>query len=83
MKILGVEQRVQNFKDKGMQTQYEVKFLKSVFAFNVELSIVQALDMAQFIALKWNWRVESERFQYMEGQGSWISWHGMETRHIF
>jgi hypothetical protein len=33
-----------------MQTQYEVKFLQSVFALKVELSIVQGLDMAQFIA---------------------------------
>jgi hypothetical protein len=37
MNILGVEQRVQNFKDKGMQTQYEVKFLQSVFSLKVEL----------------------------------------------
>jgi hypothetical protein len=48
---LGDEQGFQAFKDKGIQTQYEVKFLCS------QISIVespQGLDMAQFIAFKWN-----------------------------
>jgi hypothetical protein len=34
---LGVEQGVQTLKDKGIQTQYEVKFHHSVFALKVEL----------------------------------------------
>jgi len=36
-KSLGVEQGVHTFKDKGMQTQYEVKFLQNVFYLKVEL----------------------------------------------
>jgi hypothetical protein len=48
----GLTQEDQSFKDKVMQTQYEVKFLESVFSLNVELSIVQGLDMDQFIASK-------------------------------
>jgi hypothetical protein len=52
---LGDEQGVQNFKDKGMQTQYEVKFLESVFDLKVEFfNLLQELDMAQFISFKWN-----------------------------
>jgi hypothetical protein len=35
-----------------MQTQYEVKFLESVFALKVELSNPKGLDMAQFITFK-------------------------------
>jgi hypothetical protein len=54
-----------------MQTQYEVKFLQSIFSLNDDDS--QGLYMSQFIAFKWTGRVKSERFQYMEGQGSWIS----------
>jgi hypothetical protein len=42
---------VHTFKDKGMQTQYEVKFLQSVFSLNDEY--LQGLYMAQFIAFKW------------------------------
>jgi len=33
---LGAGQRVQTFKNKGMQTQYEVNFLQSVFVLKVE-----------------------------------------------
>ena len=34
---LGVEQGVHTFKDKGMKTQYEVKFIQSVFSLKIEL----------------------------------------------
>jgi hypothetical protein len=44
-----------------MQTQYEVKFIQSVFALYVE-NCLQGLDMAQFIASKWNRGVDSECF---------------------
>jgi hypothetical protein len=34
---LGAKQGVHTFKEKGMQTQYEVKFLQSVFSLKGEL----------------------------------------------
>jgi hypothetical protein len=43
-----------------MQTQYEVKFLQSVFSLNDVCT--KGLYMTQFIASKWNLRVDSEHF---------------------
>jgi hypothetical protein len=56
-----------------MQTQYEVKFLQSVFALKVEFSPPPRLGYGSIYSLQMELKGESERFQYMEGQGSWIS----------
>jgi hypothetical protein len=74
-KILGVEQCVQSQKDKGMQTQYEVNNFSRVTLLSKlnSFSSSPRLGYGPFIAFKWNRRAESERFHYMEGQGSWIS----------
>jgi hypothetical protein len=54
-KSLGVEQCVQTLKDKGMQTQCEVK-ISPEYLFSQKLNslLFHGLDMAQFIAFKWN-----------------------------
>jgi hypothetical protein len=75
-KSVGVEKCVNTLKDKGMQiqTQCEVK-ISPEYLFSQKLNslLFQGLDMAQFIAFKWNSRDKLECFQYMEGQRSWIS----------
>jgi hypothetical protein len=48
----GFEQGVQTFKDKGMQTQYEVKFLQSVFALKVELLNLSRLGYGSIYSLQ-------------------------------
>jgi hypothetical protein len=54
-KSLGVEQCVHTLKDKGMQTQCEVKISpKYIFSQNLNSLLFHGLDMAQFIAFKWN-----------------------------
>jgi hypothetical protein len=53
-KSLGVEQCVQTLKDKGMQTQCEVKIsLEYLFSPNLNSLLFHGLDIAQFIAFKW------------------------------
>jgi hypothetical protein len=54
-KSLGAEQCVQNFKDKGMQTQCEMKISpKYLFSQKLNSLLLHGLDMAQFIVFKWN-----------------------------
>jgi hypothetical protein len=73
-KSLGDEQCFQTLKDKGIQTQCEVKISPEYLCSQNLISLLfHGLDMAQFIAFKWNLRAKLEHFQYMEGQGSWIS----------
>jgi len=54
-KSLGVEQCVHTFKNKGMQTQCEVKISPEyVCSQKLNYLLFHGLDMAQFIAFKWN-----------------------------
>jgi hypothetical protein len=70
-KSFGAKHSVQNLNGKGMQTQCEVKISPEyLFSQNLNSLPFHGFDMAQFISFKWNSRVESEHFLYMEGQGS-------------
>jgi hypothetical protein len=54
-KILGDEQCVQTLKDKGVQTQCEVKiYPEYIFSQKFNSLLFHGLDMAQFITFKWN-----------------------------
>jgi hypothetical protein len=54
-KKLGAEQCVQTLKEKGMQTQCEVKIsLEYLFSQRLNDLLFHGLDMAQFISFKWN-----------------------------
>ena len=45
-----------------MQTQYEVKFLQSVFALKFELFNPSSLGYGSIYGIQMEWRVESEQF---------------------
>jgi hypothetical protein len=58
---LGVEQGVQTFKDKWMQTQYEMKFFQSVFVLKVEFSFSN-LGYGSIYSLKMELKVRVRAF---------------------
>jgi hypothetical protein len=54
-KSLGDKQCVHTFKDKGTQTQCEVKISQEyILSQKLNSLLLPGLDMAQFISFKWN-----------------------------
>jgi hypothetical protein len=78
---LGVEHGVQTFKDKGMQTQYEVKFIQSVFALKVELLNSSRLGYGSMYTLQMELK---DRVRVFAVYGrprimDLVTWHGNPT----
>jgi hypothetical protein len=78
---LGAEQRVQTFKEKGMQTQYEVKFLQSVFALKVELFFFSRIGYGSIYSLQMEMKGRVGAF-LVYGRSrimDLVTWHGNPT----
>jgi hypothetical protein len=78
---LGAEQEVQTFKDKGMQTQYEVKFLQSVFSLKFELLNLSRLGYGSIYSLKMELKGQVRTFP-VDGRSrimDLVTWHGNPT----
>jgi hypothetical protein len=78
---LGGEQGVHTFKDKGMQTQYEVKFLQSVFSLKVELLNSSRLGYGSIYSLQMELKGRVRAFP-VYGRSrimDLMTWHGNPT----